>query len=114
MPENASARLESPDPGFRLTAEQRASVAPGFDMDALERLLAAVHPELRMPILSDFQPQPPDVFLGPMKFEDPVLQALLNEVWAPRWDAVPDDRLDDPEMSRYPGHRIAKARRAVQ
>jgi hypothetical protein len=114
MAQDVSARLRVPDHDFRLSAEQRASVQPGFDVDALERLLASVHPDLRMSILSDFQPQPPDVFLGPMKFEDPVLQALLDEVWAPRWEAVPDDRLDDPELSRYPGHRIAKARRAGQ
>lgn len=110
MPENASARLDHPDPDFRLSAEQRASVAPGFDVDALERLLAAVHPELRLPILSDFQTPPPGVFLGPMRFEDPALQDLLHEVWAPRWEGVPDERLDDPELSPYPGHRTAKDR----
>jgi hypothetical protein len=113
MSQNTSARLDAPDPDFRLSAEQRASVAPGFDVDALERLLAVLHPDLRMPTLSDFQPQPPDVVGGGlMKFEDPVLQALLDEVWAPRWKDVPVEWLTDPEFSRFPGQRIARARRA--
>jgi len=115
MPKNISARLDAPDPGFRLTAEQRASVAPGFDVDALERLLAVVHPDLRRPILSDFAPHPADVVGGGlMKFEDPVLQALLDEVWAPRWDNVPEEWLNDPEYRRFPGQRIARMRRAAR
>lgn len=115
MPTNISARLDAPDPGFRLTAEQRASVAPGFDADALERLLAAVHPDLRRPILSDFARQPSDVVGGGlMKFEDPVLQALLDEVWAPRWDDVPAEWLNDPEYGRFPGQHLARIRRAAR
>lgn len=113
MPQNVSARLNAPDPEFRLTVEQRASVMPGFDVSALERLLAALHPDLRMSVLSEFRRQPADVIGGGlMKFEDPVLQALLDEVWAPRWDGVPDEWLDDPEYSRFPGQRIARMRRA--
>jgi hypothetical protein len=88
-------------------------VAAGFDVDALERLLAALHPGVQMPIFADFQPQPPDVFLGPMTFEGPVLQALLDEVWAPRWERVPHETLDDPGFRRYTGHEIARRRRAV-
>lgn len=113
-PPNQSARLDVADPDFRLTAEQRASVEPGFDVEALERLLAVLHPALRMPVLGDFQCDrfaPNDIGGGLMKFEDPVLQALLDEVWAPRWEGVPDDWLDDPEFRRFPGQEIARRRR---
>jgi hypothetical protein len=48
---------------------------------------------------------------GLMKFEDPILQALLDEVWAPRWEGVPDEWLDDPEFGRFPGQEITKQRR---
>ena len=36
--------LPSPDPSFRLKPEQRALVRPGFDVNALERLLASIIP----------------------------------------------------------------------
>jgi hypothetical protein len=114
MPSNQSARLDVPDPEFRLTAEQRSKVQPGFDVNALERLLATLHPDLRMPILSDFQIQEDLVGGGIVKFEDPVLQALLEEVWAPRWEKVPDEWLDDEDSRRFPGRNIAKMRRAAR
>lgn len=113
-PSNQSARLNVADPAFRLTAEQRASIEPGFDVDALERLLAVLHPDLRVPVLGDFQRNrlaPNEIGGGLMKFEDPVLQALLDQVWAPRWEGVPDEWLDDPEFRRFPGQEIAKRRR---
>jgi hypothetical protein len=116
-PPEESARLDVPDESFRLTAQERASVEPGFDVDALERLLASLHPLLRAEVLSEFQVGrfPPDVIGGGLiKFEDPVLQALLDEVWAPRWDVLPDDLVDHPDLRRFPGWEIAKARRSAR
>lgn len=116
-PSIPSARLDVPDAAFRLTAQERASVEPGFDADALERLLASLLPVLRAEVLSDFQTTryaPDDIGGGLIKFEDPVLQALLDEVWAPRWDGVPDEWLNDPGMQRFPGREIARARRAAR
>lgn len=111
-PHGISARLDAPDPAFRLTAEQRASIEPGYDVDALERLLAMMHPDLRAGTLSSFQPQPPDVIGGGLvRIYDPVLQALLDEVWAPRWENVPDEWFRDPDLARYPGREIAIRRR---
>lgn len=113
--QNPSARLEAPDPAFRLTAEQRESIQPGLDLDALERLLAALHPARRAGTLSSFQRPPPEVIGGGLvRFQDPVLHALLDEVWAPRWEGVPDEWLDDPGMQRFPGREIARARRAAR
>lgn len=112
--QNPSARLEAPDPAFRLTAEQRASIQPGFDVDALERLLAALHPALRAGTLSSFQRPPPEVIGGGLvRFEDPVLHALLDEVWAPRWANVPDEWLHDPDLQRDPGRELAMRRRGI-
>jgi hypothetical protein len=112
---NGSARLDDPDPAFRFTPGQRATIEPGYGVDALERLLAVLHPALRAETLSAFQRQPPDVIGGGLiKFEDPVLQALLDEVWAPRWENVPEDLFDDPDLQRFPGRELAKARRAAR
>jgi hypothetical protein len=109
-----SARLDAPDPAFRLTAEQRASIEPGYDVDALERLLAMMHPDLRAGTLSSFQPQPPEVIGGGLvRIYDPVLQSLLDEVWAPRWASVPEEWFHPPDFQRYPGRDLAMRRRGI-
>lgn len=81
-PDAVPLRLEAPDPAFRLTATDRAAVAPTFDADALERLLRQVRPEERGEILSYFQ-----VGKGArghlVEIFDPQLQSILEEVWAP-------------------------------
>lgn len=113
-PSNTSPRLDAPDPALRLTAEERASIQPGFDVDALERLLALLHPALRADTLASFQRQPPDVIGGGLiRFEDPVLHALLDEVWAPRWEKATEEWFHDPDLRRYPGREIAMKRRGL-
>lgn len=109
-PDAEPLRLEAPDPAFRLTAEDRAALAPGFDADALERLLRQIRPDMRGEILSCFQ-------IGTSRghlvgIHDPQLQAVLEEVWAPFWDTAPDQALDE-DWYRMPGREIATARRAA-
>ncbi|HEX6038133.1 hypothetical protein [Longimicrobium sp.] len=112
---DTGARLDAPDPSFRLTPAERASIQPGFDVDALEHLLAILHPDLRTDTLASFQRQAPGVIGGGLiRFEDPVLQALLDEVWAPRSENAPQDWFHDPDLRRYPGREIAMRRRGLE
>lgn len=111
-------RLPRPDPDFKLTPEERASVREGFDVDALERLLAAVDTHARPIILEGFR-QPkrgegePGVWdTPPITMGDPALQPLLEEVWASAWEQYPE-LLDDDDVN-YPGKRIARERRAAR
>lgn len=108
-PDAEPMRLEAPDPGFQLSPEDRAMLAPGFDVNALERLLKQIRPDLRREILSYFQVGKSGGHL--IEIHDPDLQAVLEEVWAPFWDNVPDEALE-ADWYRMPGREIAKARRA--
>lgn len=116
-PPPKSLRLSTPEAGYHLSAADRAKIIPGFDADALERLLSMIRPEMRQEILAHFQV--PDVpvarDLGEIRvFYDPQLQAVLEEVWAPMWDQVgaTDDILEKNGYG-WPGREIAKQRRAV-
>lgn len=109
-PNPKTVRLETPDPNFRLTPQERASIRPGFDVDALERLLAEVEAPVRPMILKDFQavaPGEPGTAL--VRMGDPALQPLLDEVWAPIWEKHPE--MMEKETKDYPGREIARQRR---
>jgi len=112
-------RLPEPDPEFKLTPEERASIREGFDADALERLLAAVEADVRPIILHDFQPpapgelEPGEFMTPPTRLGDPALQPLLDEVWVTAWERFAPDLLDSDEMN-YPGKALAKRRRAAR
>jgi hypothetical protein len=110
-PDAEPLRLEVPDFAFRFTHEDRASLAPHFDADALERLLRQVRPDMRGEILPSFQ-----IGKGPgghlVEIHDPHLQAVLEEVWAPFWNDVPDQALEE-NWYRMPGREIAMGRRAA-
>jgi hypothetical protein len=115
MPEtpSGSIRLEAPDRNFRLTQRERERIVPGYDADALERLLAAVEAAVRPFLLSRFIV--PEDGSGRMPgvmvlMGDPKLQPLLDEVWAPMWELYPD--MLDTETKDYPGREIARERRA--
>lgn len=101
-----------PDPGYRIPPEERARLRPEFDAGAMERLLARLDPEHRTRILAGFQlPRPGErTHMEVWYFDDPELQALLEEVWEPFWDTVPLEvlKLDD---SARPGRARAQARR---
>jgi hypothetical protein len=107
-------RLAAPDATYRLSAGDRAKVQEGFDVDALERLVGMVRPDMRQELLVHFQVGDEG---GPrrgriVQMIDPELQRVLEEVWAPMWDGVPDEVLDatgDP----FPGRNVAKQRRAA-
>jgi hypothetical protein len=111
-PEYRPLALRSPDRTFRLIPEERAKVLPGYDLEALERLLRMIRPDMRQEILRYFQPgQPGERSRGMLtEFMEPQLQAVLEEVWAPMWNDAPDEALDDAS-SYYPGRQIAKQRR---
>lgn len=111
QPERPELRLAITETTYHLAPAERVKVRPGFDVDALERLLGRIHPDRRAEILALFQHQPPNsrkelTFLG-----DPELQAILEEVWAPFWDELPESDLEDETMAIFPGREIAKKRR---
>jgi hypothetical protein len=109
-PNPRTIRLEAPDQGFRLTPEERASIRPGFDVDALERLLAAIEAPVRPFLLSRFQvPQPGEPPRVWVKMGDAALQPLLDEVWAPVYEMHPE--MIDKESKEYPGRELARQRR---
>ena len=107
-------RLAAPDATYRLSKEERAKVQEGFDVDALQRLVGMVRPDMRQELFVHFQVGEE---VGPQRgrivqMNDPELQRVLEEVWAPMWDDVPDEDLDvtnDP----LPGRTVAKQRRAA-
>ena len=113
-PQPSGISLPSPDPAFRLSAQERASVRRGFDVDALERLLSRLIPPVRPMVLAAFQYPPagesPDLMV---KIGEPPLQPLLDEVWAPMWEHFPPDAID-VEDKDFPGRELARARRQAR
>lgn len=112
--------LDAPEEGFRLPDAERRKVRSEFDMDALERLLASIRPEMRRRVLRNFQalaPEELDVGERPgwiTAFEDPRLTAMLEEVYQPAWDRLPDAALDEPDAYLYPGRELARKRRGLR
>lgn len=110
-PDMRPLRLEVPDHDFRLSADDRAKIVPDVDPDALERLLGMVRREIRAEMLKTFQyPAPGERFGYLFEFEDPQLQAVLEEVWAPAWEDMPDEILEKGGLP-HPGREIALRRR---
>lgn len=115
-PEPHPLRLALADKSFRLSDADRAKLLPGFDVQALERLLGMIRPDMRQEILKSFQQREQGQRLGHlMGFEDPELQTVLEEVWAPMWDYVgASDAQIEANDYGYPGREIAKQRRAAR
>ena len=115
-PNPRTVRLPAPDASYRLTPEERASVRPGFDVDALERLLAAIEAGARPVLLESFQtPAPGGRVRNTVKMGDPALQPLLDEVWAPVWLARPARlRKHYPDDDQWPGLALARQRAGVR
>ena len=109
-------RLARPQLEYRLSPEERANVQPGFDVDALERLLQIVRADMRQEILAHFQMHDAaERSHGQLvQFYDPHLQAVLEEVWAPMWNEVnATDRQIEENAYGFPGREIARQRRAI-
>jgi hypothetical protein len=104
----------TPDPTFRLTDEVRATIAPAYDPDALERLLSMYPSDGREQLLRNFQNLPdesePRVQVV-VRLGHPQLQAALDEVWAPYWCTYTDEEMD-AEVAYLPGREAARKRRS--
>lgn len=105
------------DETFRLDPTTRAHIAPGFDVDALERLLQRVEPLGRPMVLDGFllpeyrvYAPAPNTSWTLKGFTNPVLNEILAEVWQPFWDRQPTETLADPDC-QYPGQALARRRR---
>lgn len=114
-PHPNTVRLPAPEASFRLTPEDRASLRPGFDADALERLLAAIEPGARADLLHSFQmPAPGQRLRNTIQMGDPELQPLLDEVWLPFWESQPARlRKHYPDDHRWPGLELARQRAGI-
>lgn len=116
-PEPLPLRLAVPDRDFHLDPVDRSKVLPGFDVDALERLLRMIRPDMRLEILKHFLPRENGERLGILaKMYDPELQKVLEEVWAPMWDEVgaTDAQLEMNNYYPFPGREIARQRRMAR
>ena len=111
-----------PDLSYHLGADDRARVRPEFDADALERLLRYLPAADRRAILPAFLYAVPSGEGGPesrntsfsvVGVTDPVLSALLEEVWLPFWRTAPDMVVIDP-YSNVPGANRERRRRGLQ
>jgi hypothetical protein len=98
------------DPAFRLTDADRERMRRFFDLDALERLLSHVPPERRPEILESFQIPQSNEVRELWFIDDPELQEMLEEVWAPFWMRMPLETVEMDDSER-PGKRLAIARR---
>lgn len=113
-------QLAAREVGFRLTPSDRAKIREEFDADALERLLSMIRPEMRRKILRHFQViHPSEVEPGEnlgwiTEFTEPQLTAVLEEVYQPAWDQLPDEALDRPGYTYYPGRELARQRRDLR
>lgn len=113
-PEPLPLRLAVAERDFRLSDADRAEMMPGFDVEALERLLGMINPELRQDFLRHFQMPKNGERLGLLvKVHDPELQKVLEEVWAPQWDKATDAEID-ADIYGLPGREVARQRRAAR
>ncbi len=109
-PSGPSKRSYPPDPTYRMSSEDRSKIMYIFDPEALERLISMLPPEDRAYYLAHFQYPDGELAEPPpklVKFDDPDLQAVLEEVWVPYWSTMPPSALY--EKSSIPGQRLALA-----
>lgn len=82
--------LKTADADFRLSREQRASVHPAYDADAVEQLLRWTWPEHRAEVLEPFQAssiaalgEKVAVGEGTWTVDHPQVQEIINNLRAP-------------------------------
>jgi hypothetical protein len=106
------------DQSFVLTAEQRSRLIPNIDVDALQRFLrvAATDAEERNALLQLFSQQPGVnqwfQVIGTTS-SDPSITALLDEIWAPTWEAWGLDAIEHSD-AKLPGRELARANLAAK
>lgn len=117
---NASRNAHQPVAPYRLSAEDRARIAPSFDADSLEEFLQGNAPKSRAALLRKFQEQPaiqvnsvngeltvPDISVL-THVSDPVLNEKLDKVWAAKWAHLSLEELERADQKR-PGVKTALA-----
>jgi hypothetical protein len=121
--ESSSARGPVPDLTFRLDAKVRQRLQSRFDVDALELLLQRMSVKDRQNFIGSLGATPPGQPQSSnrsgydqeerilIRDSDPARQALLEKVWAPYWDHLPQGAVDDPSYP-YPGRELARLRQA--
>jgi hypothetical protein len=109
----------SPHP-VQLAPDVREQLARQFDVDALEELLGTVPVEERAWVLRSFGADDDDDLRTETRdvsimvwSSNPARQALLDRVWAPFWNTLPPEYLDDPDLP-YPGRELARRQRASE
>lgn len=111
VPSGPSRRTYVVDSSYQMSARDKSNVMYIFDVAALERLISMLPSEHRKEVLSHFQYGDPTSQDAPPKlvrFDDPDLQAVLEEVWVPYWDSVSAAELYS--NSPIPGRLLALAR----
>ena len=111
IPSGPSRRTYVVDASYHLSPGSRANVMDIFDVTALEKLISMLPPEHREEVLSHFQYGDPMSEEAPPKlvhFDDPDLQAVLEQVWVPYWYTLPPSALYSD--SKIPGRQLALAR----
>jgi hypothetical protein len=101
---------------FLLTAEQRSRLVPNINVDALQRFLeiAGKNAEERNVLLQLFSEHPGQnasfQLVGTVA-ANPQIKALLEEIWAPTWEAWGPDAVEHSDAT-LPGREIARAKLA--
>ena len=114
VPSGPSNRSYAPDPTYQMSTGDRGKIMSIFDPEALERLISMLPTEDRRYYLAYFQYPDGDMAEPPpklVKFDDPNLQAVLEEVWVPYWSTMPQAALY--VESQIPGRHLALARLQV-
>jgi hypothetical protein len=110
VPSGPSGRAYVVDASYQMSDRDKSNVMSIFDVAALERLISMLPPEHREEVLSHFQYGDPTSEEAPPKlvqFDDPDLQAVLEEVWVPYWNTLPPEALFSD--SEIPGRQLALA-----
>ena len=99
-----------------LSVEARTYLRQRFDIDAVEELLATMHSAEQNEFLAQLEtpgfvePGETTEVAIPIRSSDPARQALLDRIWAPFWEHLPAEALDQPGHP-YPGRELARLRR---
>ncbi len=102
---------------FVLTPDQRSRLVPNINVDSLQRFvqIAGKNTEERNALIQLFTQGPGQnqsfQMIGPVS--DPILEGLLDEIYAPTWEAWGADAIAHSE-SRLPGRELARAKLAAR